>query len=83
MVWYWNDGVRFFMLLFIVMRRLIFGDAVAGWASIICVIIFIGGIQLFCLGIMGQYIAKIYIEAKHRPHYIVAETNRNEVTKIK
>lgn len=73
----------FFMLLFIVMRRLIFGDAVAGWASIICVIIFIGGIQLFCLGIMGQYIAKIYIEAKHRPHYIVAETNRNEVNKIK
>lgn len=67
----------FIMLLVIVIRRLIFGDPVAGWASTICIIIFIGGFQLFCLGIMGQYIAKIYLETKHRPHYIVSETNVN------
>jgi len=65
--------VSFVFLLFIVFRRLAFGDPVAGWASQICVTILIGGIQLFCFGIMGQYIAKIYMETKHRPHYIVAE----------
>lgn len=67
--------VAFFFLVFIVIRRLVFGDPVAGWASTVCVIIFIGGIQLFCLGIMGQYIAKTYSETKHRPHYIIDETN--------
>lgn len=75
--------VAFFMLLVIVVRRMAFGDPVAGWASTVCVIIFIGGIQLFCLGIMGQYIAKTYMETKHRPHFIIAETNRNGVQKIK
>ncbi|MDO5455879.1 MAG: glycosyltransferase family 2 protein, partial [Eubacteriales bacterium] len=65
----------FFMLLFIVIRRLIWGDPVAGWASTICVIIFIGGLQLFCLGIIGQYLAKTYMETKNRPHYIISETN--------
>ena len=61
------------MLIFIIVRRLWFGDPVAGWASIVCIIIFIGGIQLFCLGIMGQYIAKTYMEVKNRPRYIIAE----------
>lgn len=75
--------VAFLMLIFIVVRRLVFGDAVAGWASTICIVIFIGGIQLFCLGIMGQYIAKTYIESKHRPHYIISDSNRDEVKKIK
>ena len=55
---------------------------VAGWASTICVIIFIGGIQLFCLGIMGQYIAKTYMETKKRPHFIIAESNRNDIKHI-
>ena len=52
-----------------------FGDPVAGWASTVCVIIFIGGIQLFSIGLIGQYIAKIYAEVKHRPHYIVSESD--------
>lgn len=73
----------FLMLVFIVIRRLVFGDPVAGWASMVCMIIFIGGIQLFCLGIMGQYIAKIYMESKHRPHYIISETNRTGICKVK
>ena len=75
--------LAFVMLLFVVIRRLIFGDPVAGWASTICVIIFIGGLQLFCLGIMGQYIAKIYMETKNRPHFIISESNREDAVKIK
>lgn len=74
--------VSFIMVVFLAVRKIIFGDPVAGWASTICVIIFIGGIQLFCLGIMGQYIAKIYLETKNRPHYIVSETNSEDVIKI-
>ena len=53
------------MMIFIIVRKFLFGDPVNGWASLICVIIFIGGIQLFCIGIMGQYIAKIYMETKN------------------
>lgn len=67
--------ISFLLLVLIVIRRLAFGDSVTGWASTVCIIIFIGGIQLFCLGIMGQYIARTYMESKHRPHYIVSETN--------
>lgn len=73
----------FLLLIFIVARRLIFGDPVAGWASTICIIVFIGGLQMFCLGIIGQYIAKTYMETKHRPHYIIAETNRADAIKVK
>ena len=76
-------GFSFLMLIFIVLRRLIFGDPVAGWASTICVIIFIGGLQLFCLGIMGQYLAKTYMEVKNRPHYIISETNAGHAEKIR
>lgn len=72
----------FVMIVFIVVRKLLFGDPVAGWASLICVIIFVGGIQLFCLGIMGQYIAKIYMETKGRPHYILAESNIQNVRPV-
>lgn len=73
----------FVMLCFIVLRRLIFGDPVAGWASTICVIVFIGGLQMFFLGVIGQYLAKTYLEAKHRPHYIVSDTNGKDVKRIK
>ena len=75
--------VSFLFLIFIVVRRLIWGDPVAGWASTICVIIFIGGLQLFCLGIIGQYLAKTYMEVKHRPHYIISETNAEHAQKIR
>lgn len=73
----------FVSLVLIVIRKLLFGDPVTGWASTICVIIFIGGLQLFCMGIMGQYIAKTYMETKKRPHYIISETNIKDVVKIK
>ena len=71
------------MLVFVVVRKLIFGDPVAGWASTMSVIIFIGGLQLFCLGIIAQYLAKTYMETKRRPHYIVAETNDPDAEKIR
>ena len=67
--------VAFISLLFVIIRKIVYGDPVAGWASTISIIIFIGGIQLFCLGVMGQYIGKTYLETKNRPHYIVARTN--------
>ena len=74
--------LSFLFLFLIVIRKAVFGDPVAGWASTICVIVFIGGIQLFCLGIMGQYIAKAYLETKKRPHFIISETNGEDVKKI-
>ena len=60
----------------IVVRRLIFGDPVAGWASLATIIVFLGGIQLLSIGIMGQYLAKIYMETKKRPLYIIKEINK-------
>ena len=75
-------AVAFLMTVFVFVRKLMFGDPVAGWASMVCIIIFIGGIQLFCLGIMGQYIAKTYMETKKRPHYILAETNIKDAKRI-
>ena len=74
--------VSFLMVLFVFVRRLIFGDPVAGWASTICIVLFIGGVQLLCMGIMGQYLAKTYLEVKKRPHYIVAETNNSDVKRV-
>lgn len=70
----------FLFLSGIIVRKVIYGDPVAGWASTICIIIFIGGIQLFCLGIIGQYIAKIYLETKKRPQFIISETNIHDVS---
>ena len=74
--------IAFIMMLIIIIRRVCFGDPVAGWASTMCAIIFIGAIQLFSIGIMGQYIAKTYNEAKHRPHYIISESNKETVKKV-
>lgn len=68
--------ISFIAIIFIMVRKFIWGDPVEGWPSLACIITFIGGVQLFCMGIMGQYLAKTYVEVKKRPHYIVAETNR-------
>lgn len=64
----------FAMIIYIVTKTLILGDPVGGWPSLACMIMFMGGIQLLCMGILGQYLAKMYLETKHRPIYIVAET---------
>ena len=73
--------ISFIAIIFEIIRALVFGDPVAGWPSLVCIITFIGGIQLFCMGIMGQYISKTYMEVKKRPHYIIRDTNCSEAKK--
>jgi glycosyltransferase involved in cell wall biosynthesis len=75
--------VSFIAIIFVIVRRLVFGDPVSGWASLVCIITFIGGIQLFCIGIMGQYLSKTYLETKRRPHYIISETNAKDAVRVK
>ncbi|MBQ5849870.1 MAG: glycosyltransferase family 2 protein [Lachnospiraceae bacterium] len=65
--------VAFAFMLFIFIRALIYGDPVAGWPSIICVVTFIGGVQLLCTGIIGEYMSKMYMEVKDRPKYLVKD----------
>lgn len=74
-------GILFFLLsmigiIFIIVRKLLFGDPVAGWPSLVCIILFCSGIQLFCTGIIGEYLAKTYLEVKNRPVYIIQETDQ-------
>ena len=64
-------------LIFIIVRALLFGDPTSGWPSLISVVLFVGGLQLLCLGIIGKYIGKIFLETKKRPVYIVKETEKN------
>ena len=71
----------FFMILVIVVRTVVWGDPVNGWPSLVCIIFMVGGVQLLCTGIVGQYLAKTYLETKHRPIYILkdsSEENCNE-----
>ena len=63
-------------IILIIIRTCCFGDPVAGWPSLVCIILMVSGVQLLCLGIMGQYLAKTYLETKKRPIYIVKETNK-------
>ncbi len=60
-------------IIFIIVRKLWFGDPVSGWPSLVCIILLVSGVQLFCLGILGQYLAKTYMEVKRRPVYLVKE----------
>ena len=75
--------VAFIYLIIVVIKYAIFGDPVQGWATTICVILIIGGIQLFSIGVMGQYIGKTYMEVKNRPHYIISDTNSKKAINIK
>lgn len=63
-------------ILFIILRALLYGDPTAGWPSMVSIFLFIGGIQLLCLGIIGKYIGKIFLETKQRPVYIIRETEK-------
>ena len=66
--------VAFIFIAVVLVKTLAFGDPVGGWPSMMCVILFLGGVQLLCIGISGQYLAKTYLETKHRPVYLVRET---------
>ena len=66
-------AVAFLMIVFIIVRKLLFGDPVSGWPSLVCIILMTSGVQFFCTGILGQYLAKTYMEVKRRPIYLVRE----------
>ncbi len=74
--------IAFVAIAFIMIRKFIWGDPVSGWPSLVCIITFIGGVQLFCMGIIGQYLAKTYVEVKRRPIFVISETNKDDVSKI-
>ncbi|MFV0250424.1 MAG: glycosyltransferase family 2 protein [Bacilli bacterium] len=65
--------MSFIAIVVIIGKTIIFGDPVGGWPSMICILLFVSGIQLLCMGIIGQYIAKTYLETKKRPIYIIKE----------
>ena len=65
--------LAFILIIFIVIRTSIFGDPVSGWPSLVCIISMVSGVQLFCMGIIGQYLAKTYMEVKKRPIYLTKE----------
>lgn len=69
--------VALIIIIIVIVKTVIFGDPTSGWPSLVCSILFVGGIQLFCIGIIGQYMAKTYLEVKNRPIYIVKETEKN------
>ena len=73
--------VSLLAIVFVFVRKLVYGGSVEGWASLVCIMLFFAGVQLFCMGVMGSYLAKIYQESKHRPHYIVGKTNIDDVVK--
>lgn len=70
--------VSFILIIIIIIKTLIYGDPTSGWPSLVCIIFFVSGIQLFCLGIIGKYLSKTYLETKNRPIYIIKECNIND-----
>lgn len=69
------------MIVFIILRTLIFGDPTSGWPSLVCIILLCSGVQLFCVGVLGEYLAKTYLEVKRRPLYLLRESSEDEAEK--
>lgn len=69
--------IAFIAILVIIIKTLAFGDPVSGWPSLACIVIFVSGVQLFFLGVIGMYLSKTYLEVKNRPIYIVKETEKD------
>lgn len=67
--------LAFVFIVFIIVRKICFNNSVDGWASMVCIISLLGGLQLFAIGVVGQYLAKLYLEIKNRPIYLIGETN--------
>ena len=70
--------ISFIVIIFVIARALIFGDPTAGWPSMVSIILFVSGIQLFCVGVLGQYLSKTYLESKRRPVFFIREGNLDE-----
>ena len=75
--------VSFILIIVIIVKTLAFGDPTSGWPSLVCIIFFVSGIQLFSLGVIGQYLSKAYLEVKNRPIYIVKETEKDNEKKAR
>lgn len=71
--------IAFIAIIFIIVKTLVWGDPVGGWPSLACLIIFMGGIQLFFFGIMGMYLSKTYLEVKKRPIYVISEKDSDKL----
>ncbi len=67
--------ISFIIICFVIVRQVLFGGSAFGWPSLVCIIVFFSGIQLLCIGILGQYLSKTYLETKRRPIYIISEKN--------
>ena len=61
------------MIIFVIVRKIVMGDPTSGWPSLVCIILMVSGIQLLCLGVIGQYLSKTYLEVKRRPIYLAKE----------
>lgn len=70
--------IAFIAIIVIIVKTLAFGDPVGGWPSLACIIMFVSGVQLFFLGVIGMYLSKLYLEVKKRPIYIVSETEKSQ-----
>ncbi len=66
-------AAAFLLIIVVIIRKVLFGDPTSGWPSLVCIISLVSGVQLFCLGIVGQYLSKTYMEVKRRPIYLVKE----------
>ena len=71
--------ISFVMIIVIIVKTLVFGDPTSGWPSLVCIIFFVSGVQLFSLGVMGEYLAKMYLEVKNRPIYVIKEGNIKDI----
>ena len=69
--------IAFLAIIFIIVKTLVYGDPTPGWPSLACIIVFVSGVQLFCMGVIGQSLSKTYLEVKNRPIYIIKETEKN------
>lgn len=70
--------IAFIMIVVVIVKTLILGDPTSGWPSLVCIIFLVSGVQLLCIGVIGEYIAKMYLEVKNRPIYIIKESNVHE-----
>ena len=67
--------IAFVMIIFIIVKTLVYGDPTSGWPSMACIVFLVSGVQLLCIGVIGEYIAKMYLEVKNRPVYVIKESN--------
>lgn len=75
-------AISFIAIVALSVRQIVFHDSVDGWTSMVCVILLLSGVQLFFLGVFGQYMAKMYTEIKQRPNFIIAESSDDEDTSL-